>query len=92
MKNNKIYSKSKNVMYITSKISFIDKLYIICINHDIVIGLCSDIHTRLSYYIRPGYGKNIFGLKWESKPCRRERETSTLPLDQSANSSIVLYT
>ena len=30
-----------------------------CTNHDIVVGLCSDIFMRLSYYIHLGYGKKF---------------------------------
>ena len=31
--------------------------FIGCINHDIVIGLCSELLVGLIYYIHPGYGK-----------------------------------
>ena len=30
-----------------------------CINHDIVVCLCSELHIRLSYYIHLGYGKKF---------------------------------
>ena len=33
---------------------------IVCINHEIVIGLCSELLMRLFYYIHPGYGKKFF--------------------------------
>ena len=32
---------------------------IVCINHAIIVGLCSLLLVRLSYYIHLGYGKNI---------------------------------
>ena len=30
-----------------------------CINHDIILGLCSELFMRLSYYIRLEYGKKL---------------------------------
>ena len=53
-----------------------------CINHDIVIGLCSELLMRLSYYNHPGYGKKI-GLTWGSNRGPSDCEPSTIPLDQS---------
>ena len=56
-----------------------------CINHDIVIYICSQLLMRLSYYFHPGYGKKNWSLMRIEPP---ECEPSTLPLDQSANSFI----
>ena len=51
-----------------------------CINHAIVIDLCSKLLMSLSYYIHLGYGKNIFlshmGIE---RGCSRP---ATTPLDQ----------
>ena len=59
--------------------------FIVCINHDIVIGLCSELCMRLSDYTHPGYGEKVFGPKKGSYPGPLERELSTLSLDQNAN-------
>ena len=32
-----------------------------CMNHDIVIGLCSELLMMLSYHIHLGFGKKAFG-------------------------------
>ena len=55
-----------------------------CFNHDIVVGLCSEIFMRFSYYIYPGYDKKVYALTWGSNP---GPQSSTLPMDQSANSA-----
>ena len=53
-----------------------------CINHDIVIGLCSELLMRLIYYIHLGFGKKAFCPTWGSNCSRFDCEPSTLPLDQ----------
>ena len=46
------------------------------------VGLCFELLMILSYYIYPGYGKNVFfGFIWGSNPGPPAREPSTLPLD-----------
>ena len=34
-----------------------------CINHDLVVGLCSKLFMRLSHYIHLGYGKKLDLIK-----------------------------
>ena len=53
-----------------------------CINHDIVVGLCSELLMRLSYYINLGYGKKFISYVGIEPT---QREPSTLPIDQRAN-------
>ena len=56
-----------------------------CINHDIVIGLCSELLMKLSCYILPGFGKKfLVSMIWGSNLAPPERKSSTLPLDHSA--------
>ena len=55
-----------------------------CINHDKVVGLCSEVLMRLSYFIHIGFDKS-FRLTWESNPGPSNRGSSTLPLDQNPN-------
>ena len=55
------------------------------INHDIVESLCSELFMSLSYYIHLGHGQS-FCPTWESNSGPSDRESSYLPLDQSANS------
>ena len=31
----------------------------VCINYNIIVGLCSELFVRLSYYITVGYGKKL---------------------------------
>ena len=50
-----------------------------------LVGLCSKLLMRLSYYIFLELG-NCFCLACESNSGPSNRESSTLPLDQSANS------
>ena len=47
-----------------------------CINHDTVVGLCSELLMRLSYYIHRSYGKNAstlagieLGTSWSQVVC-----------------------
>ena len=45
-----------------------------CMNHDMLVDLCSELIMRLSYYIRRAYGKKFLTLE-EIKP-----RTSRLPI------------
>ena len=56
-----------------------------CINHDIVVGLCSDLLIRSSYYIHLRYVKS-FCLTQGSNRGPSDCEPFTLPLDQSTSS------
>ena len=49
-----------------------------CINHDIVVGLCSELLMRLSYYIHPGCGnKNWSQVGIEPRSSRKWAINST---------------
>ena len=56
-----------------------------CMNHDNVVGLCSEVLMRLSNFTHLGFGK-VFWLIWDSNPGPSSRESSTLPFDQSVKS------
>ena len=56
-----------------------------CINHDMPVGLCSELLMRLSYHIHQAFGKKKIRLTWKSNPSPFDRGSSTLPLDQSGN-------
>ena len=63
---------------------------IVCINHDIVVGPCSELLMRLFYYIHLICGK-INCLTWRSNHGPSDCEPSTVPLDQKANFIIRMY-
>ena len=60
-----------------------------CINHDIVIGLCSELVMRLFYYIHPGYGKKI-GLTWVLLNVSRQLYPWTRALTLTANVDFIM--
>ena len=45
-----------------------------CINHDKIIGRCSEQLMRLYYYIHPGYGNKVVGLTWGSNKSPSDQE------------------
>ena len=56
---------------------------IACINHDIVVSLCSELLMRLTYYMHLAYGDNkanVFQLFQESNPGPFYPESTALPL------------
>ena len=57
-----------------------------CINHDIVVRLCSKLFLRFSYCIHLGFGKKLWAhMGIEPLSFQLWAVYSTLPLDQSAN-------
>ena len=61
-----------------------------CINHDILVSLCSKMLMKLSYFIHLGFGES-FCLLWESNlGLLSDCVSLTLPLYQSTNSFIFL--
>ena len=57
-----------------------------CTNHDIVVGLFSELLMRLSKDIYLGYGKKLH-FTWGSNRGPSDCEPSTLPLDHNTNST-----
>ena len=63
--------------------------FIGCFNHDIVIGLCSELHLRLSYYIHPRYGNKFLVSRGDRTLFLSNVSRQLYPQDQRAN--IVVY-